>query len=383
MTDNAVPVCGNCPRCDRVPEPDNPHANYWEEVPVITLSNGDEVCGQCSGDVSTYVCDRCATNIPNGDHVYALGDIMCPECFDELHAYCEHCGETYRREDISGGVCISCEEAALDEEDAEGGLRGVYDYSYKVEEALSFLGKPQDRMYMGVELEIECGYRNRQNVADMLNAAMSMVVGKVSTPRRVAVLKTDGSLDNGLELVTAPMSYEMQKEVWGTLGPVLSSMRGIKSHNTHTCGLHIHVTRQGVLSPLHVGKLVVFLNDKANEDFLATLARRRGNPSYALFKQKKLTDYRGEARYEVLNTTRSATIEFRLFRGTTKKATLLATIDFVYSVVKYTKWCSTKELGWKEYLRWLKKEEGYKDLKRWLVAHDYHIIMNEEVKKCA
>ena len=57
-------------------------------------------------------------------------------------------------------------------------------------------------------------------------------------------IKHDGSLDEGFELVTHPMSlsYHCKEMPWQAMLDTLVDM-GYRSHQTGTCGLHCHVNR--------------------------------------------------------------------------------------------------------------------------------------------
>ncbi len=56
--------------------------------------------------------------------------------------------------------------------------------------------------------------------------------------------KHDGSLEDGFEIVTHPMSLEYHEKhmPWAAVLQEAVSM-GYRSHQAGTCGLHIHVSR--------------------------------------------------------------------------------------------------------------------------------------------
>lgn len=60
-------------------------------------------------------------------------------------------------------------------------------------------------------------------------------------------IKCDGSLDDGMEIVTHPMSldYHLEKFCWDALTARAIKL-GYRSHQTSTCGLHVHVSRDGL-----------------------------------------------------------------------------------------------------------------------------------------
>ena len=75
--------------------------------------------------------------------------------------------------------------------------------------------------------------------------AAKHIIGAANSQAEHLYTKTGGSLDDGLELVTYPMTldYHMRYMPWDD---VLSKARslGYKSHQTSTCGLHVHIPRE-------------------------------------------------------------------------------------------------------------------------------------------
>lgn len=363
-----------------------------DAVSIRTTNPAITACTACI-DEHSHTCDSCGYVIPNPDwtrHRSASSEGLCLTCYHDHFTPCERCEDEVPVDDLCDGLCPTCWRESNEEysEDSEGTeYSGVYEHSYRVEDSTGFI--PESRkgaMYMGVELEIECtkggigdDMRARvQEAATDINKALLIDFGSPLGKRRAGLLKLDGSLEYGFEIVTAPMEYEYQKLMWKTFGESLKNIYGIRSHNTRTCGLHVHVTRKGVLTPLHVGKILVFINDRTNNKLITQLARRNSD-QWSAFRNKKLADgsrYDTD-RYEAVNVQPRSTIEFRLFRGTLKTETILATLDFVHSVVLYTRDCSHSKLGYLDYLAWLWKTTGYKDLKRWLIEHDYKPLVAE------
>lgn len=156
--------------------------------------------------------------------------------------------------------------------------------------------------------------------------------------------KHDGSLDDGIEIVTHPMTltYHQQEMPWGK---VLEKARelGYLSHQAGTCGLHVHVNRtafgQTVREQEACIARVLFFVEKFWEELLLFSRRtqRQMNRWAARYGYKdipkeildhvKKGDHQG--RYTAVNLENTATIEFRMFRGTLKLNTLLATLQMV------------------------------------------------------
>src|SRR5699024_5639288 len=94
----------------------------------------------------------------------------------------------------------------------------------------------KDKLYMGVELEIDEGGEDEDSAEEIYYIA-----------NRTAdhlYMKHDGSLDNGFELVSHPMTlnYHKGKMPWRDILRKAINLH-YRSHQAETCGLHIHVNK--------------------------------------------------------------------------------------------------------------------------------------------
>jgi len=211
------------------------------------------------------------------------------------------------------------------------------------------------RRLIGVETEVECGNRVVPNDAAraVLDAAHPSGWQDLPLSSRVLFCEHDGSLDDGFELITQPMGLDTQRELWAR---VLNSraVRNLRSHDTETCGLHVHVSRAG-LSQLTIAKAVCFLNADTTDRLITLLARRNGN-GYCKKKTANVVraaDRHSFDRYERLNLTNSATVEFRIFRGTTNYSTLIGSIEFAHNVLEFCAQASVASLTLEAFITWL------------------------------
>ena len=160
-------------------------------------------------------------------------------------------------------------------------------------------------------------------------------------------VKADGSLsEEGLELVTHPcnLDYHKNNMEWEAIMKRAISM-GYRSHQTSTCGLHIHVnrdcfgedrdTQDEVISRIlffvetHWAELLRF--SRRSEYSINRWAARYGYEKTGreiLDKAKKGC----QGRYAAVNLCNYSTIEFRLFRGTLKHNTLIAALELVNAI---------------------------------------------------
>src|SRR5699024_10405166 len=91
--------------------------------------------------------------------------------------------------------------------------------------------------FFGVELEIDGGGETGSKASRLLEIANS-------SGRSLLYVKHDGSLDDGLELVSHPMSLSFHTEEmpWKEILRQAACL-GYTSHQARTCGLHVHVNR--------------------------------------------------------------------------------------------------------------------------------------------
>lgn len=193
----------------------------------------------------------------------------------------------------------------------------------------------QHSRYLGVELEVEVQEsRNRGDCAKSLNDVIND--GEVG---RKVFFESDGSLNNGFEIITQPISLPAHRELWKWLQNK-SLVKGLKSHQTTTCGLHVHVSRSS-LSALQIGKIVAFVNAPENESLMTAIARRYGQAAtgYCRIKDKSKIGkaHKSEDRYEAVNVTPRNTIEFRIFKGSLKYESVISAVEFTNAMVEFTK----------------------------------------------
>ena len=219
---------------------------------------------------------------------------------------------------------------------------------------LKTVADPGARAFVGVELEIEAGHADRWTLSDKVDAIMG----------GLATCETDGSLNDGFEIITQPATVAAY--VKGFKLDELTAMldaEGAKSHDTSTCGLHVHYSRAALGASEQARDMVcakiLVLMDKFT-DQLVKFARRdwtisRWAPKYAGFNaegeqstKKLLGKYKpckdSGDRYHALNLTNTATIEFRIFRGTLNPLALRATVELVEALVEYCKTHTTPEV---------------------------------------
>jgi hypothetical protein len=176
------------------------------------------------------------------------------------------------------------------------------------------------------------------------------------------IFQEDGSLSRGYEIITAPMALRLQKEMWGQFSNRCA--RGLTSHNTSTCGMHVHVSASAV-SALQLGRVLVLINDPRNKSFIECVAQR-GNGEYARKAPKTLSsaagrgDSEASSHYDAVNIQGSRTIEFRLFKGNTRPDRIIKNLEFVAAVLEYCATAGASELLTKHFLAWIARPDNRK-----------------------
>jgi hypothetical protein len=281
----------------------------------------------CDSCMENYFhCERCGDLTHNDDYHNVSNDAWCASCVSDAH-YCESCDEYYE------DPCRRC-----------NGSEFLDNYSWKPEpdffmqpnslEAYSRYDlralKLSNEMFYGLEIEVE----SRGNSIRNALSKMSEHFGPV------AYFKSDGSLEEGFEIVTHPMSYEFAVSVDWTILNKLAGM-GFRSWDTKTCGIHIHLSRKGFKDRSHLWRFAYLIN--TSQPQCVAIAGRTSDQWSTFVGQKEKAgkvilgkDYNPD-RYTAVNLCNSETVEIRMFKGSLKPERVLADIQFVASIVEYTR----------------------------------------------
>ena len=349
-----------------------------EDVPeseIEKVSGNRDVCSSCREDHWSE-CDECEDVLHNDDLTHTNNDRdVCERCLNSYYTY-----SALENEWIPDADCVTAEDTresvseayAQDnwERDDDGNWyqdgvpnrSGLMDYTTNIFDVRD-LPEPGHRLVFGVELEMEPKSED--------DAGQREIVEALGGDDPDFILKSDGSLRSGVELVTKPMTLEEHKD-W-RWADVLESVQGIAQSGAGTtrCGMHVHINK-AALSPLLLGKLLVFLNADYTDELICLIAQRRGN-GYCEKDCKRLNDggrlwrYASPDRYERLNVTRR-TCEVRIFRGNLRPERVLKNIEFCHAAVAFCRDASMKEVtsprAFKEFL--LKNRSIYPELVRFL-----------------
>ncbi len=363
-------------------------------------------------------CSKCGRGIPAGQSHLVDNELLCPDCLERYAVRCAHCGVYVMADDNAGSdihpLCDRCYDEhyttcercgtllryssacyAPDDEDEEYPYCDscsyllshgtIHDYYYKPEPKFYGTGP----RYFGVELEIDGAGENHDRAGQLMEIA--------NTARDLAYCKHDGSLDCGFEIVTHPMTleYHMQTMPWEAICEEAVEM-GYTSHMAGTCGLHVHVSRKAfgqteAEQDLVIARILYFVEHHWEELLKFSRRTRRQLEQWAArygYKEQpsEILEHaktgRHQGRYTCINLTNYDTIEFRMFRGTLKYNTLIATlqlVDRICDVALYMSDDEVKNMAWSTFVTGCTQPELVQYLKERRLYVNEPVDADEEV----
>ena len=313
-------------------------------------------------DNEVFNCDDCDSldHMDSGGTVYNDG-LVCECCLDRNYRYSDYQDTYITHEDY--------DDEMQEEEQREDEYIYEWDYDVASELGNQFLydEDKEKTITYGIELEVERRRNADENIAEQI----------YNSVYDFARLKSDGSLSNGFEIVTAPCSFEYQKSAWSKFlkSDLTKQIRGWK---TDTAGLHIHIGKKQ-LKPSEIGKILIFINSDENNQFIDDIAGRSSD-QWAKKYPKKITDslYRTsrDDRYEAVNMSNQHTIELRIFKSNLAHNGFMRVLEFADALVHFAKQTglSGMSLHYKSFLRYMEQPENrttYQIFYAWLCHRKY------------
>jgi hypothetical protein len=250
---------------------------------------------------------------------------------------CTNCGNECVTDLMIDKVCHHCLDASFK----------IHNYTTRVEQMLKFKAtrvKP-NTVYLGCELEYETHNKSRAQLD----------VGKLMHGH--ALMKSDGSIRNGFEIVTCPATLDIHLDIFKKFYDNIPKDLKIEKN----VGMHVHISRKP-LSQLTIGKLTEFLNRFDNKEFIHHIAGRIDNNYARMNSDRTITFLRkhrhGGDRYNALNLNNEKTIEVRLFATPMNYKEFASRLQFVQALVDYCSPAQSNES--------LKKQTHYQAFMHWL-----------------
>jgi len=349
-----------------------------------TTARGRNVCDTCSNE-HYFTCNDC-NDLHHIDDVYnSGGDQYCESCYDSRFTTCGDCGESVDSEDVTetqnnSNVCDDCIDQHYHQcELCSRYIRAretcnsrscrdnnIHEYSYRPTPYFNLAKgekKEKNQPFAGIEIEFECMRGNREKQA------------KDSTAENLFYVKRDGSLDDGLEVVSHPLSQRFisENDIFNFTCKLKNS--GARSYNTTTSGIHVHLSKNA-FTTWQLYRLLKFFND--NKKFILMISQRKeeqlnrwaslsSNDRRALlsYAKRKYQDNR----YSAINMQPSNTIEFRIFRGTLRKESILKNLEFCFAIFYFTQEKTEKEMKTANFVSYINEDRNksqYKHLIKFL-----------------
>lgn len=288
-----------------------------------------ELCERCED--RSIRCDNCSDTVHQTSYTNINGDYFCEFCAED-YEYCDNCDSSYYTQDYNS--CPDCENSRDDL---------IHNYSFRPEPVF-FIKKdhftpfdPRTTSVTGFELEMEAVNCNRYDGAERAEE----IFGKW------CYLKDDGSLNDGFEMVSHPMSREFAIETFPYERLRELSGMGMRSAQTRTCGLHIHINRSYFrTNPTTMYRFMsMFYRNTEQWKKIAG----RAESSYATWDEYELERMlaytkslngpgypaHNSNRYVALNLQNRNTIELRFFKGTLRPESFIARIEAAHAVAQY------------------------------------------------
>lgn len=358
---------GQCDECGK-----------WFPCDELTeTGNGYHVCESCLDD-GYFCCEDCGEWYPEDDTVVVNPDtrasrFVCEDCAERYYRQCDDCGNYFDDDhiDLSDAfhdICTNCSDdwcscancgevmrrndAVFDDDDCEyycsdcAPTSRLHDYGYKPDPVFGTTdGDDGLSRYYGEALtfgvELECD--NGDSVSDAL-ADIDRITDR-------CYCKHDGSLSDGYEIVTHPGTLAWHKERFPWADVCKASLdNGFRSHETDTCGLHVHVGRDQLGGHGCETAAKMSLITYRLKDWFIRFSRRKGESRWAKYvkpesplgdnKLEFLRTYYNQLlqnRYLAVNVLNGGTVEVRIFRGTLNPSTVLASLELVSNLALYAR----------------------------------------------
>lgn len=266
------------------------------------------------------------------------GDMVCEDCLENNYARCDNCEDLFPADELHYN---EAEDACYCEACYNECKSAIHNYGYKPHAIFHGNEAVDNQPFLGMELEIDGGDDARET---------SRALQAIDPGEQMFYLKHDGSLEDGIEIVTHPHTLEAFSEFpWEKIVKIALDA-GFRSNDTDTCGIHVHIDRayfgpQGEKRDIGIYQLMRLI-DRFRIP-LQALARRR-DADYATWtpvyiddvtKAEPLKAYEAQEyqvrnydRYHMINLENYSTVELRFFKGSLNLTTIRATLALVTSL---------------------------------------------------
>lgn len=372
----------SCGRCGGISSPPVRTLRLVRGTTSRTAFPEQTRCGPASGDATrstscSFYCYGCrdvfATDLVPRHTLGQAGlngtsppTFVCERCFSLSYWKCPGCSYAWHSGLVPFGQCRS--RTCVSERARRPNLINPYSYrpaprfqfTKEQSESIVKLGIDSDMVlntyrFFGIELEVDDGGCESDHVRESGLSEMGEFY-----------VKSDGSLNNGFEVVSHPGTIDFWLSHSWDFCPKLQKM-GYHSFHTQTCGMHVHVSKLGFTEQDQT-RLLYFI--KKNQEFIYYVSRRErqylerwakpdGKPLKGLIRKVRESG-QNDDRYTAVNLQPRNTMEFRIFRGTLNVPSIknnLAFVDALLDFIKSPPVESIKDLTYQLFIEWLAKDQ--------------------------
>lgn len=220
-----------------------------------------------------------------------------------------------------------------------------------------------EKRFFGIELEVDGSRDNnasrekKHELATRLNTLLNE-----GNYNQLVKFEEDGSLGQyGVEIITQPMTMKYilnNKEKFAEAMRIIEELNYC-SHDSQRCGMHIHVSKEA-LNDTIIDNLYLLFENFRNE-LVAFSRRTQEGMRWCRFmsdndyhptemdeeyiKQNKPT---GNDHASAINSGQRNTVEFRIFRGTTKMRTFIANIQLIDNIIDIASKENIEGITWEQ-----------------------------------
>lgn len=310
---------------------------------IVGYDELQEWCGSCVDNEATH-CPDCGELVAN-DELWSLdmwdgSDVcVCPNCRSDHYYTCEECGRRVHVDDVLDDgwhhYCPSCYSPLGDHIYSYHHTDGAWFWQDDMTGVRSWTmtDEDRDRLYLGLELEVAEAV-SRKDIADTIYDEFG---------EKRFVCKKDSTLGRrGVEIVSQPMTplCHLNSGCWERISEICKNNGALSDMAERSCGLHIHVSRNALKH-----EDAVYRIDRLMHHFEPQLIKfsRRRNTYWCAIEHDwyveqckdavsrkaewKSVSSRCKGHNVALNDANSATVEYRLWKGSLNPETIRATIE--------------------------------------------------------
>ena len=300
-----------------------------------TYINIFDSCRDCINDYSLkhYInyCDyHHELEISTNEFIEVGYNTYCYSSCGDAWSYCYNCEEPYDIDDLyfneNDGefYCSDCYSNNCNE--------FIYDY-HEWDGKFIPIGNSPNNVFLGFEIEVVTD----NDINDTINAFIDTCNFKHFDWQKYFHIEHDGSLNNGVEFISQPLSFDIAYDVI----PKMTNCLKLSNFSIdNSCGGHIHITKND-FTKKRIIDVLQFM--QVNRDFILDYSKRnndkfnRWSPFYNTNDMDALKNIALENvfsdRYHIINFNNWNTIEFRFFKGSLSHNKIFANMELIKALL--------------------------------------------------